>query len=147
MAEVIAVVGSISSFTQVVGNIISTSQAVRDFVHDIREAPDEVRRAGSQLSALEIRLKNLKLFLEGVPGDLGLPSDLSQSFLESSEEVETDLRAALKVLRSFAPSQNGEMSKRARIRYALDKGSIRRVVEHVTASEKSMSALVSTMET
>lgn len=91
MAEVVAVVGTVASFAQLIGTVIKTVETLARIYGNLRDGPEELRRIAERLLILQAILKSIREFLNDLPEEVGLPADLRQALTTAVEIVQTDL--------------------------------------------------------
>lgn len=76
MAEILAIVGGVSSFAQVLAYAATASKALTEFSIELRDAPFELHRIRDQVVFLRSSLENLKQHLNSFDDGALLPPDL-----------------------------------------------------------------------
>jgi hypothetical protein len=92
MAELLAIVGGIASFAQLLGYVIQTSEAVAKFCDDFQDAPSRVHRTKEELCLLRKTLEGIQSYLQVYDDTIIFPPDLKQVLMESIRRISTDIK-------------------------------------------------------
>ncbi|KAJ6101900.1 hypothetical protein N7486_004327 [Penicillium sp. IBT 16267x] len=141
MADPLSIVGSVASFSQLLGLVLKTTEGIVTICHAVKDAPDEVRRINDKLLAIKMALESMQSQIGEFNDDELLPSDLRYVLQNAITSIHDDVVSLKQRCQHYADSDCTAV--RGRLKWALiERRVVGNLLDRLRGSESTLTCVL-----